>query len=57
VVQAAQRRVQVRARLLETRMSEHVLHLMERPTRLEQSRTCLVTQIVKVQIELPVQRT
>jgi hypothetical protein len=49
-VKAAERRVEIRAGLLERRMAEHVLHVVHGPTTFEQARAAFVTKVVKVQV-------
>ena len=55
-VKAAQRRVEVRAGLLKGRMAEHVLHVVDRPTGLDQARAAFVPEVVEVQIDRPIRR-
>ena len=50
-VKAAQRRVEVCAGLLERRMAEHVLHVVDRPTGLDQARAAFVPEVVEVQVD------
>ena len=46
-VETSQRRVEVRAGLLQRRMAEHVLHVMHWPTGLEQARAAFVPEVVE----------
>jgi hypothetical protein len=51
VLQPGLLHVQVRARLLNARVPEDVLNVMQRPAGLEHARRAFVSQIVKVQID------
>ena len=53
-VQAAERRVEVRAGLLKRRMTEHVLHVVHGPAAFEQPRAAFVAKVVKVQVDRPI---
>ena len=50
-MQAAERRVEVRAGLLERRVPEHVLHMVDRPSAFEQPCPPFIPQVMKVQID------
>ena len=50
-VQSSERRVEVGAGLLKRRMTEHVLHVVDGPTSLEEARAAFVTQVVEVQVD------
>jgi len=45
------RRIEVGARLREVLVSEHVLHMMQRPAGFQQPRAALMPEIVEVQID------
>ena len=55
-MQPMERRVQVRTRLLEGRVPQHVLDVMYRPTAFDQSGPALVAKGVEVKIDRPVRR-
>jgi len=55
-MQPMERRVQVRTRLLEGRVPQHVLDVMYRPTAFDQSGPALVAKVVEVQVDRPVRR-
>jgi hypothetical protein len=55
-VESSERGVEVGAGLLQRCMAEHVLHVVQGPTGLEQTRTAFVAEIVEVQIDLPIGR-
>jgi hypothetical protein len=47
-MEPAECRVEVSAGLLKGRVTEHVLHVVYGPTRFEQPRATLVTEVVKM---------
>jgi hypothetical protein len=50
-------RVEVRGGLLKRRVTEHVLHVVHRPTGFEQARAAFVAEVVKVQIDCSIRRS
>jgi hypothetical protein len=53
-VGSAERRVEIRAGLMERRVAEHVLDVMHGPARFEQLGTAFLPEIVEVEIDRPV---
>jgi hypothetical protein len=55
-VQTAEGGIEVGAGLLKRGMAEHVLHVVDRPTALDQARALFVPKVMKVQINRPICR-
>jgi hypothetical protein len=55
-MEPAERRIEVRAGLLQRCVTEHVLHMVHGPTGFQQARPSFVTEVVKVQVDRAVRR-